>query len=497
MEDKVVSGGKPHPGQGHDEVAAIGLRRITPGTQEEIERIAGAAFKDPASVCAQVRDAVEASANRPRIFGRYYALMDTLFREHVFPDNERAWPKLHAVLAPGAADWGDTPDETGVRVFGLALRQMEDPEAVIDRLTALSAHTPEETTLFQLQNVPRIARLGHIMTGSWTEDFAGKRSQEIAVADAIHTLTICQQDMYELLLTDRAAPVAGATPDQRKFDNVLLWQAFVMASCESPRVVESLMDHKRATISGEMVDSKRRVISFLKSPKKGAAFNMDPQSGFLLVDEFGYGHPKMLADNGITSKEDQDRFLPGAITLKGARPYIQITGGLKDKPHAVICDSLVEAANQFLRIGFAGNLEMTAYTGGEEGLVSTVGQFAVGEGLSDVRKRRVEITRITDPSHLKESGYLVYDWERDTDHYNVYDLQEGSVVLAPVGVVGYCRYHRVGDDIVLYNVKAKHYDTSSNAPKVAERLRAALAGKIDPQRIRATTRFTWEDDSVQ
>jgi hypothetical protein len=227
------------------------------------------------------------------------------------------------------------------------------------------------------------------------------------------------------------------------------------------------------------VGSFERVASFIGKSPNAASINIEPQAGFLMVEEIGSGHDMMLAEYGV-AEEDKNLFLPGAVTMVQGKPVFHITGGLEDASLSDISGNLTLVANHLLRLGFDSRIMLRAYTGAPKALESTIGSLAKDVDFKSIGRGEIKITKISSITDLGERGYLVADRRN-----NVYDLQEGSVAQARgVDVTNYCYYVRDDEgSIVMYNIKAKHFDTNSDSIKVAEKLRKIL-------------KVTWDDDRV-
>ncbi|MCX6695269.1 MAG: hypothetical protein NTU61_03115 [Candidatus Altiarchaeota archaeon] len=462
----------------------------------DMESVAMKAFKNPHAVLEEVKNSLRESSNPERILSRYYAIFNTLFKEKVFADNDAAWEKIVRVSRPGLGDWGETPTGTGFAVFGLALRSLKNPEAVLDALISTSSYAPKEAREFALGEIPPGARGLHIMTTVWG-NMPGSMAASSGstfnnyypdyntlgncakIAEA--SLNVCQKPAYTMLVRDRVE--IGFVEGRGQFDNALLWEAFMKATAETPCLISLLVKHKEEVIAGRAMGSFDRAVMFLDSDAHSASINIAPTPGFMLVEEIGTGHQQMLIDYGINETE-RGKFLPGAITIRDGKPLFQITGGLAGSPPIEVEKNLNLIANHLLRLGYSPDLCLSAYTGEPDAIESSIGELASGQlNINGIRRERIKVTNVESLANLGERGYLVID-----EKNNVQDLQGGSVIVAPVMVLGYCFYIRSGDQVALYNIKAKHFEISSNALNVAERLRQVV--KPDEQgRIVATGEY--------
>jgi hypothetical protein len=452
------------------------------------------AFPNSPAVLEGVKTALKATGNPERVLPRYMALFDTLFKERVFEDNDRAWNKLTEISRPDINEWGDTPDGFGFTAFGLALKTTPNPEGVLDTLKTISEIAPREIDSYSLARVPLIARTMQIMVTAWSDKSnLGVSADDAREVDTIYpshmmlgnavdkvrnALRVCQDPMYLKVLRDRAEEVMDG--GQRRFDNSLLWWAFIRGTAEAPEVVELLLTYKKGEAEGKNPSSFDCIARYLgndegpegKEKVRAASINIEPAIGLLTVAYIGTGHSQMLTEYGVP-EEYKHRFLPGAVSISKETdmPHFQITGGLENISVAEAERNLSLVCNQLKRWGFDGSLEITAYIGSPDALKATIGELAGRFDARKLRREMIEETEIRGLADMGDHGFLVLDKED-----KVWDLQGGSVIQSGKNVAGYCYYQKENDNVRLYNIKAKHFDISSDSVKIAERMRALVGG---------------------
>ncbi|MBU0762479.1 MAG: hypothetical protein KKD39_05585, partial [Candidatus Altiarchaeota archaeon] len=304
-----------------------------------------------------------------------------------------------------------------------------------------------------------------------------KSDIEPLIAKASKTLDVLVDPKYKQYLSERTnPPLRDGVP---KFDGGLLWYYFVKAAADDPDIVRHYMEVRRRTESGEVMHPLQRAGIFLDGELKGCAFNINPRTGFMLVEDMGTGHNDILRQKGV-DEAHFPFFLPGAAVKDSEDPrrvILKITGGFDQMLEANKSDNAKLVAGQFLRIGFSPALGLKIFTGNEEPVDSTIGDIAERGITQGTPRRSVTAKKITSLGDIGERGYLVLDLKG-----NMFCLQGGSVIEATYAkgvdnVFKYAYWTREGEKVVVTNVKAKHFDTSSDAKGMGVRLGEIIGAK--------------------